>query len=374
MTVGVAAVLALVFTGVAEALSPGTDLLVPAAARTGGWVTDLYLFNPGDEAVQAEVHWLVRGQPNPDPPGMQVSLAPDETLVLEDVILASFGLSRSTGAFRISSTRDIVATCRIHASDGGGSVGQGFEAVPSTAATAAGTNTHVVGLSSNDAFRSNLYALATANGATVNVALHDTDGNELASTVLTLGTYQPHLAPVTSLFEVGELDQGTLFVTVTAGRAVVGASKVDNLTSDPTTLSSWIPGSPEPIVAGSYFGVVIDHNGIAGGSLTARFNGEGEMTGLELSYPSDRCPVLFAAGEDLSDDPLPLDDLADGHTFTSSYPGGGDMAWSLQLRLQSDGPTLSGELSAVGSSWTGEQEGCNGDHASQTVALGTWQP
>jgi len=30
----------------AAALTPGTDVLVPAAARAGSWVTDLYVLNP----------------------------------------------------------------------------------------------------------------------------------------------------------------------------------------------------------------------------------------------------------------------------------------------------------------------------------------
>jgi hypothetical protein len=203
--------------------------------------------------------------------------------------------------------------------------------------------------------------------------LHDTAGNRVASTVLSLGSYQPYLAPITEIFEIESFDEATLFVRVGAGSAVVGASKIDNLSSDPTTLSSWIPGVGDPIAAGSYFGVVLAAQGTASGGVTVRVNGNGEMVGLELSYPSDRCPVLFSAGQDLSENPLPLADLAAGHSFVSSYPGGGDMMWSLELHVQTDGPPLGGSLSATGSGWTGDFEGCNGEHGSQSVALGTWQ-
>ncbi|RLE26772.1 MAG: hypothetical protein DRJ61_18145, partial [Acidobacteria bacterium] len=50
-----------------EALNPGTDVLVPAAGRGGSWVTDLYVMNPGEVAVDGSVLWLIRDQANIDP-------------------------------------------------------------------------------------------------------------------------------------------------------------------------------------------------------------------------------------------------------------------------------------------------------------------
>ena len=61
-----------------EALNPGADILVPAAARAGSWVTDLYVMNPGDESVNGSIFWLVRGQANADPISIDFALDPGE--------------------------------------------------------------------------------------------------------------------------------------------------------------------------------------------------------------------------------------------------------------------------------------------------------
>jgi hypothetical protein len=365
---GIAALLWLGAPPSATALSPGTELLVPAAARTGPWTTDLYLLNLSDDTTEVVVEWLVRGQPNPDPATLELSLPGNQSLVLEDVIRSGFGLDRGRGAFRISSSAEIVATCRIYANEGDGTYGQGFEAIPAEAATAAGASTHVLGLSSTEDFRANLYAVAGADGAAVRLALVDPAGTQLAEAELELGTHEPYLEPLTTVFPIEDVDQATLLVDVVAGTVVLGASKVDNATSDPTTLASWIPGAGGPLVSGSYFGVVAEPESAASGGLTVRVDGSGDVVGIEFSYPAGACPALVTAGQDLSPAPLPQAELAAGHHFVSFYPGGGRMEWS--LRLEAAGPTLAGWLAAVGSGWTGELASCNGDLGEFPVALG----
>jgi len=369
---GIRALLWLVAVPSATALSPGTELLVPAAARTGPWTTDLYLLNLSDRTTEITLEWLVRGQPNPDPALVRLSLSGNESRVLEDVVRTGFGLERGRGALRIVSSADIVATCRIYAADDNGTYGQGFEAVRAEDATGAGTWTHVLGLSSTDDFRANVYAVAGADGATVQLALIDPAGSQVAETELTLGTHEPYLEPLTTVFPIEVLDQATLLVHVTAGSVVVGASKVDNITSDPTTLASWVPGVVDPLMAGSYFGVVSEPDSAASGGVTVRLDGSGHVVGIELSYPSATCSALLTAGQDLSATPLSLSELAAGHGFVSTYPGGGTMEWSLRLEAQADGPNLAGSLTATGSGWTGDLSPCNGDHGPLPVALGTW--
>jgi hypothetical protein len=353
----------------ATALSPGTDLLVPAAARTSRWVTDLYLLNLGGNDTEVTLHWLVRGQANPDPPTLQLTLSPSQTRVLEDVVRTGFGFNRGTGALRITASDRIVATCRIFAADGAATYGQGFEGVPADTATTAGTSTHVIGVNSSDAFRTNLYALALGGGATVEAALHDPSGVPIASTELVLAGWQPVLESINDLFETAQFGDATVFVRVTAGAAVVGASRIDNRSMDPTTLVSWIDGDDDPLAAGTYYGVVLADTAASGG-IALRVNGSGAVEGLEFSFPSDRCSVLFSAGQDLSLNPLPLTGLAAGHGFESSYPGGGVMAWTVELKLQQTGATLAGSIGATGSGWTGEEEACNGNHSPRSVEVG----
>jgi hypothetical protein len=352
------------------ALSPGTDLVVPAAARTAHWTTDLYLLNPGTQPAQVSVQWLVRGQANPEPASFSLELAPQETAVLSDVIRESFGLGRGAGGFRIVASQPVVANCRIFGRDGEATYGQGFEGVPTVSATRAGTATHAVGMSSGEAHRSNVYALAGADGAGLELELLDPSGSTVATAVLSLAAWEPYLEPVTELFDVAGFADGTLLVRVSSGAAVIGASRADNLSSDPTTLASWIPGLHDPIAAGTYFGVIRDPGTAASSGLSLRINGSGEVEAIEFSYPSDLCGVLFTAGRDLSETPLPLAELADGFQFSSSYPGGGDMVWSLTLSQRPSRPILTGTLGAVGSSWTGELAACNGNHGPVEVEVG----
>jgi hypothetical protein len=368
-----AALVWLAVTPGAAALAPSTELLVPAAARTGAWSTDLYLLNLGENDNEVTVEWLVRGQPNLAPTALTLSLAGNESLVLEDVIRTGFGLERGRGAFRISSSADIVATCRIYATEGGGTYGQGFEAVAADAATVAGTSTHVLGLRSADDFRANVYAVAGVDGAAVRLELIDPSGTQLAEAELALGTHEPFLEPLTTVFPIEVVEQATLLVHVMTGSVVVGASKIDNMTSDPTTLTSWIPAAGDPLAAGSYFGVVAATDTAANGGLTLALDGDANVIGIEFSFPAEACSALLTAGQDLSDTPLPLAELAAGYGFVTSYPGGGTVEWSLQLELQTAGTTLAGSLAANGSDWGGEFEACNGDHGPLAVALGSRQ-
>jgi hypothetical protein len=69
----------------ALALTGGTDILVPAAARGAGlasstWITDLYVLNPGEATVAIEIFWLARNQANPSPQGQLFNIEAGETV------------------------------------------------------------------------------------------------------------------------------------------------------------------------------------------------------------------------------------------------------------------------------------------------------
>ncbi len=97
----------------------------------------------------------------------------------------------------------------------------------------------MVGLSFNSAFRTNVYATAGSEGATVAVTLLDPTGSVHSSASLHLGAWEPYLRRVDQLFPgVANFDNATLQAEVTSGSVVIGASKVDNASTDPTTLES----------------------------------------------------------------------------------------------------------------------------------------
>jgi len=277
--------IALFLPAVVTPVSPGTDLVVPAVARVGSWVTDLILFNPGDETAEVEIHWLERGRPNPDPPGVALTLAPHETRILGDVVYGSFGLEVGEGALSITGDTPIVANCRVFSRDGDATNGQVTAGVPAAWATSGGTASHVVGLTTSTDFRSNVYALAGPEGAVVRLALLDLSGSEAASTVLQLGTREPFLRRVDRLFKIDPLGEATLLLEVQSGSAVIGASRIDNTSADPTTLTSWI--DHDAVAAGLVFGAV--HGATSTGGIALAITPALEVEGLEFTFPAERC-------------------------------------------------------------------------------------
>ncbi len=350
------------------ALNSGTDIIVPAAGRGAPWGTDLYIANPGDESVTGSVFWLVRDQANPNPMSFDFSLAPGETGVFEDIILADFGLESAGGAFFVSATGAVIVNSRIFASDGTATFGQGFEGVPVGGATQSGGIATVVGLSFTSEFRTNVYATAGADGATMTMRLLDPAGNSFASADLTLGAWEPYLKRVNQLFpSVANFDNATLVADVTAGSAVVGASKVDNASTDPTTLESDATAGGSTSVDGTYQISIYDSALFAAGGnfviadgVVTQINGT-YFNWDKLEGGNPACTLQFLWGLGMS--PTPLADFASGVTFSDSYAstGSGTMEWTVTFTVE-DNMVIDGTVSAVGSDFTDSEElGCNGD-------------
>ncbi len=361
--------LALVATAVPVfALNSGADIIVPAAGRGTPWVTDLYIANPGDTAVTGSVFWLVRGVTNPNPTSFDFTLEPGETGIYEDVILSEFGLDSAGGAFRVFANGTVIVNSRIYASDGTATFGQGFEGVPIPAATQTGAAATVVGLSSNDAFRTNIYATAGLEGAAIALTLLDPTGSVLSSASLQLGAWEPYLRRVDQLFPgVANFDNATLQADVASGSVVIGASKVDNESTDPTTLESDATAGGSSSIDGTYQISIYDSALFAAGGnfvidsevvtqINATYFNWDKLEGGEPA-----CTLQFLWGLGLS--PTPLADFASGVTFSDSYvsTGSGDMEWTVTFTV-SDNMVIDGTVSAVGSDFTDAEElGCNGD-------------
>jgi hypothetical protein len=351
------------------ALNPGQDVIVPAAGRGGGWVTDLYINNPGDSTVSVTVAWLVRNQANPSPNTISFNLPAGATEVLDDVIANDFGLNSASGAFRVTTSGgEVVVNSRIYFDDTENSqtFGQGFEGVPVWAATGAGTTTSVVGLSYTSGFRTNIYATAGSMGATITYRLVDPMGVVFATANVTLEAWEPYLRRVDQVFSgVANFDDATLTAEVTAGAAVVGASKVDNASTDPTTLESSVMGGGGGVDGTYQFAIYDSLSFAAGGNLTIS---GGEVTAIVGTYfnwdkgdpQNPDCTLLFQWGQGLT--PAPVGDFASGVTFSDSYQttGSGVMEWTVTF-TSGDGADLMGSIAATGSEFTGQDAGCNGD-------------
>ena len=225
----------------------------------------------------------------------------------------------------------------------------------------------MVGLTYNSSFRTNIYATAGANGATLALDLVDPEGSSFASANVTLAAWEPYLKRVDQLFiGVANFDNATLVAVVTAGSAVVGASKVDNASTDPTTLESDATAGGSASMDGTYQISIYDSADFAaGGNFVIEDGILTEINGTYFNWDKleggdPACTLQFAWGDSIS--PTPVADFASGVTFSDSYvpSGSGVMTWTVTFTVQ-DNMVIDGTVAAVGSDFTDPAElGCNG--------------
>ena len=161
------------------ALSPGQDIIVPAAGRGAPWGTDLYIMNPGSSTVSVTVSWLVRGAAIPTPTAFPLSIMAGETAVLEDVIFNDFGLEeakrRVSGRGRRRRRDRQLPDLRLR---GWCNIRPGLRGRAHVGGDPVWAITNVVGLCFNSIFSTNVYATAGADGASIDFSLMDPDGIE----------------------------------------------------------------------------------------------------------------------------------------------------------------------------------------------------
>lgn len=372
----------LLLAGSVGALTVGTDVLVPAAARGEGqagsmWITDLYILNPHSQTTTVEVYWLKRGRANPNPASSYFSLQPGETLILDDVVLNTFGLSSGGGAFRVVSDRDVAVNSRIYNLKGGVTFGQGFEGVPRSSAIMAGGTTDIAGLTHNSSFRTNIVLIdADGGGSTVVLSLRDSSGGEIGSRTYNLREFEPKLFSVTDLGATA-VDEATLHATVTSGSAVAVASKVDNdaATGDPTTLEAWTSAGAATTVDGVYHFEVCDRSDFASGGNVVVTGGE--VTSISATYfnwdkvdaaGSPDCPELFFLEAEFTP-PAALADFEDGAIVEQSYQSGGEISYTVTFSASAN-LSISGTIEAAGSNFPPMLAGCNGEFPTLTLSGG----
>jgi len=355
------------------AISPSNDLLIAGAARTNRWTADLYINNPGATGVTVEVWWLNRDPSDTNPAPVAYSVGADETLILDDVLLDVFGLNRAEGAFRITTTGGEVTANLIvftGADSDDGTYGSGFEGIPASSATSAGESTTLAGMVLTDDFYTNLFALAGANGVTMDVDLLDPDGTLLDTVQVVLTAYAPWFSSVENLWDVASFENGTALVEVSAGSMVMLGSKVDRLTKDPTTVEQAF-GAGGGSVDGAYQFAVYDDFGFAsGGNLEIVDAVVDVVNGTFVNWDKvdgggiPECPVIFQWGFDLA--PTDVGDFASGVEYAEVYPpaddfDGGTITYTITFTFDdSDNLGFSGTLDAVGSAFSGIDLGCNG--------------
>jgi hypothetical protein len=293
------------------------------------------------------------------------------------VIYETFGLNQGTGALRVVADNQVVVNSRIYNLVDGVTFGQGFEGVPSGSATMAGSSTDVIGLAYNTSFRTNIVLMdAAGTGSSVNLTLVDETGTQIAATTYNLDAYEPMLKSVQTVFSgVANFDNATLQAEVTSGSVIVVGSKVDNDadTGDPTTLASWISscgsldGTYQIALYDSWEYATAGYLEVDGGMVT---NAKGTYMNWDKGGDPENpdCILIFPWGGaylDIYD----VSAFASGVSFTQSYSGGGSMAYTLTFDL-TENQNITGTIDAVGSGFTGEDTGCNGNFPTQTLRGG----
>lgn len=376
--------MALLVAASAVALNPGTDVFVPAAGHAPGsgsslWITDLFVYNPDSVTATVTVAWLPRGGDNSSPATATFDLAPGATLVLDDVVLDTFGVDGTFGALRVTSASALVVTSRVYNDQGAaGTLGQGFEGIPVSAALAAGDTTEMPGLAEGTGFRSNFGAVETAGtGSTVRFTLLDTAGATVATRDYDLEPYEPILPGITELGG-GDFADGTLRAEVVSGQAIVFASKVDNTSGDATTLEAWWQGGGGAAGEGTYQLAIYDsalfaaggYMTVAGGQVTALVGTYFNWDKVDDQQQSE-CQWLFPFGDLIS--AVDVTEFASGYTWQETYTDLGTITWTLTFAMGSDGTSFEGTMEATGSDFPDGDPalaGCNGEFPTLTIRGG----
>jgi len=367
-------------TGSAMALSPGTEVFVPAGFRgsgsSGQWITTLYIQNPNTQTASVTVNIYRRDVPDSFPAAPEsFEVLPGETLVLEEVIWNTFTLETLECAFRVTSNVPVTVNGVMLNVAGGTEFGQGFEGIPSFLAQTLNDSSHTVGLKNNSFYDTRVFMMETA-GATASATLDllDIQGSVIATTQETLGIYEAILPKLADLFPGNaNVENATLRATVTNGSLVVGASRVNSGSGDPLTLAASSESSGAASVDGVYQISIYDSAFFAAGGnfvidsdLVTQINGT-YFNWDKLDGGNPACTLQFLWGLGMS--PTPLADFASGVTFSDSYTstGSGVMEWTVTFTVE-DNMVIDGTVAAVGSDFTDPDElGCNGDFPALTL-------
>lgn len=226
------------------ALPPAPALYLPAVARITGYnnsffSSDVSIANAGDDTAWVQVSFLEHDRDNSQARSVILTLAPHQTLQIDDALGSLFHLSETYGALAVESSdfAKLVVSERISTASatGPGTVGQQVDAIPDEGFFGHGS---LLGLRQDGAFRSNVGLFNPEPfWTTVSLTLRLGDGSALGATLVAvppLGYVQRNLA---DLFPGVEIPEGqTLTLSIDSHDVdIFGfASVIDNVSQDPT--------------------------------------------------------------------------------------------------------------------------------------------
>jgi len=230
-----------------------TDLAIAAVGHAAGagnsaWRSDVRIFtvdgSGGDDAGPANGTITLSFYPanvsNPAIAPKTVTIAANQIVALDDIVLKTFGLDNATGALRIQSSLKLFATSRTYNQSADGTFGQDIPAVSLDQQLTAGSVAKFSGLS-NSGYRTNVGFFNTGSSAAeMQLDLRDATGARIAQKAFHLEAKT--MTQINDLFAylgAAGAASGSLWVTTTGGSLVAYASVIDNASGDPV----YVPAS-----------------------------------------------------------------------------------------------------------------------------------
>jgi PKD repeat protein len=223
---------------------PARALYLPAVARITGYddaffSSEVSIANAGSETAWVQVSFLEHDRDNSQARSVVFTVAPHETLQVDDVLGSLFHVSETYGALAVESSdfAKLVVSARIFtaSANGAGTVGQQVDAIPDEGFFSRGS---ILGLRQDSAFRSNVGLFNPEPfWTTVTLTLRRADGSPIGEAriaVPPLGYVQRNLAVLFPGAEMRDSESLTLSIQSSDVDVFAFAAVIDNVSQDPT--------------------------------------------------------------------------------------------------------------------------------------------
>jgi len=215
---------------------------IPAAANKIGshdtnWKTDLVLHNRGEEEISIALTFLQTGHDNSNAQPLTITIQPDTSVLLPNVVGGFFNRTNVSGAIRVDGCDAIVLSSRTYNDlEEEGTYGQSISARKLEDGITDFSEGRLVQLIQTEDFRSNIgFVNATGGSVELYVTLYSEEGIELGSIPYTLFPYEHFQEDaIYTLVTADPVPNGYAVITTeTQGARIFAyASVVDNRTGD----------------------------------------------------------------------------------------------------------------------------------------------
>jgi hypothetical protein len=228
---------------------------IAAAASTTGaagsdWGTDAALHVPGSEPAEVRLRFLEQLHDGTAAVPVEVSVPAGGSLMLADVVAATFGASASSGSIVIRSSQPLVVTSRTFNTSDHGTYGQHIPAVPREAWARGQEPIVLLQLTGTERFRTNI-GLSNLHDAELLAAVELYEaGGSLVETLLVTVLPWSHLQLNQVFAGKRVVEDGFAVVSAASAEAryLTYASVVDNTSGDPVYIAAVRSSNREVVV------------------------------------------------------------------------------------------------------------------------------